>query len=62
MRYERTRIGGRTGQSFFRCLRCRALLEERLKEQEVHEGWHAAIGDPLSVEPDPSDGWGVPLS
>ena len=54
--FERTRIGGHTGWSAFRCLRCRALLEQRLTEQEQHATWHARIGDPLDSEQ--VEGWG----
>lgn len=57
MHYEYTRIGGRTGQSFFRCVRCRALIEERLREQELHTQWHAESGDPLDT-PAAQSGWG----
>lgn len=59
MRFEWTRIGGHSGLSFNRCLRCRALIEARLKEQELHTQWHAAIGDPLP-SPEPQHGWGAP--
>lgn len=56
MHFERTRIGGHTGWSVYRCLRCRALLEERLTEQEQHAIWHARTGDPLETEQ--THGWG----
>ena len=51
-RYERVRIGGRTGLSFFRCIDCRALIEEVLAEQRRHDDWHTRLHGPGTTSTD----------